>query len=681
MTDWPAQLRTGRPQPLGAHWDGAGVNFAVFSANAQRIEVCVFEEGTGRELQRWTLPGRSRDVWHGHLPGATPGLLYGLYAHGNWQPAIGQRFDGTRLLLDPWAREIVGRSEGHQVPCARVVHDDYDWREDRRPEHAREDLVLYELHVKGFTQRHPAVPPLLRGSYAGLAQPASIAHLQRLGITAVSLLPVHQHHDEPHLQASGLINHWGYNTLGYFCPEPRYAAASATGRAVRDEFRDMVRALHAAGIEVIIDVVFNHTCEGGEQGPTLSWRGLDNASWYRLDPHSPDRYINDSGCGNTLDLGHPRVLQFVMDSLRYWSEQMHVDGFRFDLAPVLARGPNGFDGEAALFRAIAQDPSLAGLRFIAEPWDLGVGGYRLGSFPAGWGEWNDRFRDDLRRWWLRGEGTRGALALRLCGSTDVMQHDREPADSVNYIVSHDGFTLRDLVTYAHKRNEANGEGNRDGHAHEHGYDFGVDGETDRPEVNAARARAVRALLATLCLSQGTPMLAAGAELGHTQQGNNNPYCQDNEITWIDWQKADRGLVDFVTHALRVRRERLPLGNFWYDGALDRSGTPDIAWCAAEGGALDAEAWRSDDRALAVHIGRPGRADRGPLFWCLNGAPSSRTFLLPPGLWRRALDSSTTSGVPLDDGPLEGWVMVAGQSTMLLVSADRGAVPANPMASR
>jgi glycogen debranching enzyme GlgX len=678
MTDWPAQLRIGRPQPLGAQWDGAGVNFAVFSANAQRIEVCVFEEGTGRELQRWTLPGRSRDVWHGYLPGATPGLLYGLYAHGSWQPTIGQRFDGTRLLLDPWAREIVGRSEGPQVPCARVVHDDYDWRGDRRPAHAREDLVLYELHVKGFTQRHPDVPPLLRGRYAGLAQPASIAHLQRLGITAVSLLPVHQHHDEPHLQARGLINHWGYNTLGYFCPEPRYAAAATTGRAVRDEFRDMVRTLHAAGIEVIIDVVFNHTCEGDEQGPTLSWRGLDNASWYRFDPQSPDRYANDSGCGNTLDLGHPRVLQFVMDSLRYWSEEMHVDGFRFDLAPVLARGRNGFDGEAALFRAIAQDPALAGLRFIAEPWDLGVGGYRLGGFPAGWGEWNDRFRDDLRRWWLRGEGTRGALALRLCGSTDVMQRDREPADSVNYIVSHDGFTLRDLVTYAHKRNEANGEGNRDGHAHEYGHDFGVDGETDRPDVNAARALAMRALLATLCLSQGTPMLAAGAELGHTQQGNNNPYCQDNEITWLDWEQADPGLVEFVTHALRVRRECLPLGNFWYDGESDGTAMPDIAWRSAEGNPLDAAAWRSDDRALAVHIFRSGRADRGPFFWCLNGAPSPRTFHLPPGLWRRSLDSSTTSGAPSDDMPLEGRVTVAAQSTMLLTSVDPGVLPTIPV---
>jgi glycogen operon protein len=372
------------------------------------------------------------------------------------------------------------------------------------------------------------------------------------------------------------------------------------------------------------------------------------------------------------------VLQFVMDSLRYWSEEMHVDGFRFDLAPVLARGRNGFDGEAALFRAIAQDPALAGRRFIAEPWDLGVGGYRLGGFPAGWGEWNDRFRDDLRRWWLRGEGTRGALALRLCGSTDVMQRDREPADSVNYIVSHDGFTLRDLVTYAHKRNEANGEGNRDGHAHEYGHDFGVDGETDRPDVNAARARAVRALLATLCLSQGTPMLAAGAELGHTQQGNNNPYCQDNEITWLDWEQADPGLVEFVTHALRVRRECLPLGNFWYDGEFDGTEMPDIAWRSAEGDPLDAAAWRSDDRALAVHIFRSGRADRGPFFWCLNAAPSSRTFHLPPGLWRTSLDSSATSGAPSDDMPLEGRVTVAAQSTMLLTSVDPGVLPTIPV---
>jgi glycogen operon protein len=679
LTLLPGQLQVGRSMPLGAHWDGAGVNFAVFSEHAERIELCVFDGDEGRELGRWSLPGRSRDIWHGYLPGAAPGLVYGLHAHGRWQPALGQRFDGSRMLLDPWAREIVGRGEGGRAPRARVVHDRYDWGDDRPPAHPREDVVLYELHVKGFTQRHPQVPDALRGTYAGLAHPAAIAHLQRLGVTSVSLLPVHQHYDEPRLQAQGLVNYWGYNTLGYFCPEPRYSAAAravtgpgrsapdaATSRAVRDEFRAMVRALHAAGIEVIIDVVFNHTCESDQHGPTLAWRGLDNASWYRLDAQWPDRYANESGCGNTLNTAHPRVLQFVMDSLRHWASEMHVDGFRFDLAPVLARGPHGFDGDGGLFRAIAQDPLLAGLRLIAEPWDTGEGGYRLGGFPPGWGEWNDRFRDDLRRWWLRGETTRGTLALRLCGSTDVMHRRREPADSVNYIVSHDGFTLRDLVTYAQRRNEANGEGNRDGHAHEHGHDFGVEGETDRADIVVARARAMRALLASLCLAQGTPMLAAGAELGHSQQGNNNPYCQDNETTWIDWSRADESMIGFTSRLLGLRKTYLPFGNFWYEGAADAAGVLDVAWFSAEGTSLDAAAWQSTDRALGVQIGRPGRAAAArALLLLLNGADSPRVFRLPSGTWRAVFDSDEATGVPRP-AQTEGDASAAGT----LVQGDR-----------
>jgi glycogen operon protein len=664
-------MQAGRPAPFGARWDGAGVNFAVFSAHAQRIELCVFDEHGGRELRRIDLPGRSRDVWHGYLPGAAPGLVYGFRAHGPWQPASGHRFDAGDVLLDPWAREIVTAA----TPRARVVHEEVDWTGHRRPSHARQDLVLYELHVKGFTQRHPDIPPALRGTYAGLAHPAALGHLRRLGVTAVSLLPVHQHIDEPALQARGLTNYWGYNTLGFFCPEPRYAAsAAAGGRAVREEFRAMVRTLHAAGIEVIIDVVFNHTCESDEDGPTIAWRGLDNASWYRLRPDDPGRYVNDSGCGNVLDLRRPRVLQFVMDSLRHWVSDMGVDGFRFDLAPALARGDDGFSAQAPIFAAIAQHPTLAGVRLIAEPWDVGPGGYQLGAFPAGWAEWNDRFRDGIRRWWLRKDASRGEFALRLCASSDVFRRaHRQPSDSVNYVVSHDGSTLRDLVTYAHRRNEANGEGNRDGHSHEHGTNFGVEGECDDATVRAARARAIRALLATLTLAQGTPMIAAGAELGHTQRGNNNPYCQDNEVAWLDWDQADPALVDFVAKLLRLRRERLPFADHWYEGVPDSDGVRDVSWSDADGRELDAEAWQSPDRGLTVLIGRPGRdmspAVR-PLLLLVNGDAASRVFRLPSGRWSALLDSGETDGTPREvrdggDGAVEGQRCVDGDRMVML----------------
>ena len=668
MTPVDAPLQVGRAAPFGAQWDGAGVNFAVFSAHAQRMELCVFDEDGGRELRRVDLPGRSRDVWHGYLPGAAPGLVYGFRAHGPWQPALGHRFDAGQVLLDPWAREIVPGA----APRARVVHEEVDWTGHRRPSHARQDLVLYELHVKGFTQRHPDVPPALRGTYAGLAHPAALGHLQGLGVTAVSLLPVQQHMDERALQARGLSNYWGYNTLGFFCPEPRYAAARGDGRAVRDEFRAMVRSLHAAGIEVIIDVVFNHTCEGDEHGPTVAWRGLDNASWYRLDRQRPDRYTNESGCGNVLDLRRPRALQFVMDSLHHWVADMGVDGFRFDLAPALARGDGGYSAEAPLFRAIAQDPVLAGVRLIAEPWDVGPGGYQLGAFPPGWAEWNDRFRDGMRRWWLRKDVTRGEFALRLCASSDVFRRaHRDPSDSVNYIVSHDGFTLRDLVTYAHRRNEANGEGNRDGHSHEHGTNFGVEGESDDPAVRAARARAMRALLTSLLLAQGTPMVAAGAELGHTQRGNNNPYCQDNGIAWLDWEQADTTLAGFVSKLLRLRRERLPFADRWYEGVPDGDGVTDVAWLDADGRALDPEAWQSPDRGLAVLIGRPGRGTSPPpLLLLVNGDGASRAFRLPPGRWSALLDSGEADGTPREvrggsGGAVEGERLVDGDRIVVL----------------
>jgi glycogen operon protein len=660
-------LEHGRPWPLGAHFDGEGINFAVFSAHASKLELCLFDESGQRETARLALPGHHVDVWHGYLRGARPGQVYGLRAHGPWRPDRGHRFNPHKLLLDPYAREIVGQFNWqpehfghdplhpqHQYPWdngatalkARVTHDHYDWRGDRAPHVPLADMVIYELHVKGFTQRHPLVPEPLRGRYAGLAHEASIAHLKRLGVTAVELLPVHQHVDERHLVRRGLSNYWGYNTIGFFCPEPAYAA----GPNPRDEFRDMVRALHAAGIEVLLDVVFNHTCESDEHGPTLSWRGLDNAAWYRVPHDAPGRYENHTGCGNTLDLRQPRVLQFVMDSLRYWVREMHVDGFRFDLAPALARDDPQFSPRAAFFRAVAQDPVLAQVKLIAEPWDIGPGGYQMGNFPRGWLEWNDRFRDGMRGWWLRGKGTRGEFAQRLCASSDIFhrQH-RAPVESINYVVSHDGFTLRDVVSYDHRHNEANGENGADGHAHNLSWNCGVEGPTPRADVLALRARLMRALTASVLLAQGTPMLAAGDELMHTQQGNNNPYCQDNAISWIDWSRADESLIEFNARLLRLRRELLPLANRWYTGLPDAHGLADLAWLAADGRALEGDAWnRADGRCLGALIGAPGRASAahpGPLLLLVNSGATDQPFVLPAGPWQVLLDTSRADGSP------------------------------------
>ncbi|MEO6745326.1 MAG: glycogen debranching protein GlgX [Caldimonas sp.] len=653
-------LDTGRPWPLGAHAGAQGVNIAVASAHAEVIELCLFDAEGRREVARLPLPGRTNDVFHGHLADAGPGLVYGLRAHGPWAPERGHRFNPNKLLLDPYARDIVGRFEWRDEQYdtdrsdagamdladnaafalkARVVDDAFDWEGDRHLHRPLADTVLCELHVKGFTQRHPDVPAALRGTYAGLASDAAIAHLKRLGVTAVDLLPVHQHVDELHLRSKSLDNYWGYNTIGFFCPEPRLAAG-LYGQPVREEFRHMVRRLHAAGIEVILDVVYNHTAEGNEDGPTIGFRGLDNARYYRLPPDDLSRYENASGCGNTLDLRQPRVLQLVLDSLRYWAGEMHVDGFRFDLAAALGRGDNGFEARHAFFAALAQDPLLSTLKLIAEPWDVGPGGYQLGAFPAGWLEWNDRFRDTMRAFWIEGTPTRGEFALRLCGSSDIFQQrGRAPAESVNYVVSHDGFTLTDLVSYARKHNDANGEQSRDGHSHNHNANLGVEGPADDPAINATRRRLRAALLASTLLSQGTPMLAAGDELGHTQRGNNNAYCQDNAISWLDWSNADDAMIDLTSRLIALRRQAQVFANHWHDGLPDQHGLPDLTWLRADGEGMQRDDWsRPGERVLGCLIGQPERS-AAPLLLLVNGDARDSEFLLPGGTWEVVVHSA------------------------------------------
>jgi isoamylase len=617
-----SRILPGRRYPLGATWDGEGVNFAVFAENATRVLLCLYDaEDPTRETATHALPEQTAHVWHGYVPGLGPGQRYGIRAEGPYEPERGLRFNAAKLLIDPYARALAGEVEwkpeifgyelGHRdmdlsrsdsdsapfVPKGIVLDDTFDWEGDRQLNIPWHRTVIYEAHVKGMTMRHPEVPEDLRGTYEGLAQPAVIEHLRKLGVTAIELMPVHDFADESHLADAGLRNYWGYNTTNFFSPTARYAAGPDDGRQVR-QFKEMVKAMHAAGIEVILDVVYNHTSEGSELGPTLSFRGLGNRTYYRTVHGNPRYYMNYTGTGNTLNSRNPQVLKLIMDSLRYWVTEMHVDGFRFDLASALAREMHDVHRLSSFFDVIHQDPILSHVKLIAEPWDVGEGGYQVGNFPVLWAEWNDRYRDTVRRFWRGDEDQMAELGYRLTGSSDLYQDEgRRPNASINFITAHDGFTLHDLVTYSEKHNEANGENNEDGHDNNISWNHGVEGETDDPAINDLRDRQKRNFLATLLLSQGVPMLSAGDEIGRTQGGNNNAYAQDNEISWLDWELDDRRreLLDFTRRVLALRHAHPSLRRrkFFQGRAIHGSEIRDITWLRPDGRRMDEAAWDAE----------------------------------------------------------------------------------------
>jgi glycogen operon protein len=677
MRVWP-----GSSHPLGATWDGEGANFALFSAHATKVELCLFPPREGAmETHSIELPERTGHVWHGYLPDIRPGQHYGYRVHGPYAPEAGHRFNPHKLLIDPYARAITGRirwsdaqygykigdpaqdlsysdqDSASEMPRCVVVDPAFTWGDDRAPRTPWTRTLIYECHVKGMTARHPAVPPELRGTYAGLAADAVVDHLLSLGVTAVELLPIqHIAVDRP-LVDRGLTNYWGYNTIGYFAPDPRFACGS-TGSQV-DEFKSMVKRLHRFGIEVILDIVLNHTGEGSHLGPTICFRGIDNTSYYHLEPTQRRFYRDYTGCGNSLDAAHPRVLQMVLDSLRYWACEMHIDGFRFDLATTLARSPHDFEPRSAFFSTILQDPVLSKLKLIAEPWDLGHGGYRLGQFPPGWAEWNDRFRDTVRRFWRGDAGQVPELASRLGGSSDLFRHqDRRPHASINFVTCHDGFTLHDLVTYERKHNEANGEDNRDGPNESFGSNWGAEGETEEVRIIRYRDRAKRNYLATLAFAQGVPMLSHGDEIGRTQRGNNNAYCQDNETTWLDWElsRSQRELLEFTRRVFALRRSNPVFWrrHFFVGDPAHPRGVKDVTWIRPDGEEMTRAHWHDPEcRVLGALLpgdasdqvderGRPYHGDT--LLVLMNGGSRARYFQLPErpqrsGAWREVLNTA------------------------------------------
>ncbi|UYK77495.1 glycogen debranching protein GlgX [Xanthomonas sacchari] len=671
-----SRIREGLPYPLGATWDGLGVNFALYSAHATKVELCLFDD-RGREIERIALPEYTDEIWHGYLPDARPGQLYGYRVYGPYAPDAGHRFNPNKLLLDPYAKQLVGELKwapalfgytiGHKdadlsfdrrdsaayMPKCAVIDPAFTWGKDQRPQTPWDSTVIYETHLRGTTMRHPSVPEAWRGTFSGLKVDEVVEHIKRLGMTAVELLPVHAFVDDEYLLKQGLRNYWGYNTIGFFAPHPRYMATRTVS-----EFKQMVARLHSAGLEVILDVVYNHTAEGNELGPTLSFKGIDNASYYRL---AEDRrfYINDTGTGNTFDLTNAGALRMVNDSLRYWVSEMHVDGFRFDLATILGREHHGFDPKGGFLDACRQDPLLSQVKLIAEPWDVGPGGYQVGGFPPGWSEWNDKFRDNVRAFWRGDEGQLAELATRLTGSADLFHHrGRRPTASVNFVTAHDGFTLHDLVSYAHKHNEANGEHNRDGSDNNISANYGVEGETDDEQINALRLRQMRNMLATLLLSQGTPMLLAGDEFGRSKGGNNNTYCQDNELTWLNWEAGPRAhqlsaFVSRLTH-LRAHYPLLHRARF-FDGVYDEElGIKDVTWLAPDGEEMTEASWH-DPHARALMMRLDGRAPSSglrqaasnvTLLMIVNGAIEDVSFTLPlveGEHWRVLIDTAERNG--------------------------------------
>ena len=669
----PTKVWPGRPYPLGATWDGEGVNFALFSAHAEKVDLCLFDRSGNREEARIALPEYTDEVWHAYLPDARPNLLYGYRVSGPYDPANGHRFNPNKLLIDPYARSLHGRlrwgdalfgyrvgsqrsdlsfdrrDDTRQVPKCRVIEPAFTWGEDRRPQTPWEETIIFELHVRGITVRHPDVDPAHRGTFAGLHAPAMIDYLLDLGVTAVELLPIHAAADDRHLIERGLTNYWGYNSIAYFAPDPRLLATNSIAG-----FKTMVKRLHDAGIEVILDVVYNHSGEGNHLGPTLSFRGIDNASYYRLD--SDRRFYRDvTGTGNTLNLDHPRVLQLVMESLRYWVQEMHVDGFRFDLCTALARENGEYGQGSAFFDAIGQDPVMAGVKLIAEPWDLGTYGYQLGNFPPGWAEWNAQYRDTVRRFWKGDKGLVANLASRVAGSSDIFgSRGRRPWASINFLTVHDGFTLQDLVSYDTKHNEANGEDNRDGSDADNSCNYGVEGPTSDAGIVALRDRQKRNLLATLLLSLGVPMLLAGDEIGRTQRGNNNAYCQDNEISWFDWEHIrpeDRALRRFVRYLIRLRRRHRVFSRprFLRGEVLSEAGVKDITWITPPGEEATSEDW-SNPVALSFGYVLSGAA--GEFFTPGGQRDIDESFLVMMNAYHEDLDFHIPSlAAPMSWEPL------------------------------
>ncbi|NHN89012.1 glycogen debranching protein GlgX [Acetobacter conturbans] len=697
MNATPDTLLPGNPFPLGATYDGYGVNFAVFSANATRVDLCLFDPNGRREIARHALPEYTDEVWHGYLPGASPGLLYGYRAFGPHDPHNGHRFNPHKLLIDPYARELAGdihwtdalfgyrlnsprsdlsfdrRDSAGAMPKCRVSQPFVHWRHDRRPEIAAEDVVVMEAHLKGLTMRHPQIPQPLRGTFQALSHPCVLEHLTRLGITTLELLPVQAFVTDRFLIERGVTNYWGYNTLAFFAPHVGYV-----GRGSPEEFRTAIRALHAAGIEVVMDVVYNHTCEGNELGPTLCYRGLDNASYYLLTPGDGRHYINDTGCGNTFNLAHPRVIQMVLDSLRHWADEFNIDGFRFDLATTLGRESYGYDQHSGFLDTLMQDPVLSRRKLIAEPWDPGPGGYQVGNFPPGFREWNDRFRDTTRRFWRGDEQQQGDMATRLSGSGDLFDHrGRRPWTSVNFVTAHDGFTLMDAVSYEHRHNEANKEDNRDGAQENHTHNWGIEGPTDDVAIMEKRDRIRRAAMATLLLSHGTPMILAGDEFGQTQDGNNNAYCQDNELSWLDWSLADtpRGEVmrNFVARLVCLRRSHISLRarRYMHGRHTPRPDLSDIAWFNAEGISMAGDDWNNAGRApLGLRRAIEDGKSVDVTYLILNPGENdiSCTLPQPTKTWRLLLDSSRPERGESDIvGPETGKnsVTAAGHSVLLL----------------